>query len=246
MNILIKVLILSFGLFNFFSSNNFCLAAESEIKLEKANIDLKDAASLQRGAKVFMNYCQGCHSLKYERYDSMAKGIKITDESGEVLKKMVRENLLFIGDKLNDPINSSLLKQNAANWFGTQPPDLSLVARARGIDWVYTYMKTFYQDDSKTWGVNNLVFPNSAMPHVLVDLQGIQKKSGDDLILSKAGSLNGAEYDKLVTDLVNFLSYVSEPAKLERKKIGAWVLMFLGIFAVFAYLLKREFWKDIK
>lgn len=239
------------------------MAAESAVKLDKAPIDLSDAASLQRGAQVYMNNCLGCHGLRYTRYDSMAKGIRITDEAGDLLGGVVKKNLLFTGDKLSDPIKTALLREDAENWFGTAPPDLTLVARVRGVDWLYTYMRTFYVDPDKPWGVNNLTFPDVGMPHVLVGLQGVQapvydtvEQTSEDgtkvkvetikgLKLVEGGTLKPAEYDSLVADLVNFLSYVGEPVQLERKRLGAWVLMFLSIFLVFSYLLKREYWKDV-
>lgn len=242
---------------------NNALAEDTGIKLDKAPIDSSDYASLQRGAKEFINSCQGCHSLKYTRYKSLAEGIGITDEEGAVLADVVKANLLFSTDKITDPVLSAMPAQDAESWFGKAPPDLSLVSRSRGVDWLYTYMRSFYKDLSKPWGVNNLVFPDVAMPHVLLNLQGVQepiyqeqevvvdgekiiKKEVVGLKLAKLGTLNPAEYDKLVADLVNFLSYVGEPVKLERERIGVFVLGFLFIFLIFAYLLKREFWKDIK
>lgn len=242
---------------------NMAIASEDVIKLDKAPIDRTDYASLQRGAKTFMNSCQGCHSLKYTRYNSLAEGIGITDEEGNLLEDIVKANLLFVGDKITAPVLSAMPAKDAEAWFGKAPPDLSLVSRSRGIDWLYTYMRSFYKDLSKPWGVNNLIFPDVGMPHALLNLQGIQEPvyedkeqviDGEKLIkqeivglkLVKQGTLNPSEYDSLVADLVNFLSYVGEPVKLERERIGAFVLGFLGIFLIFAYLLKREFWKDIK
>lgn len=218
-------------LFLLMSCLTFNLHAEESSVLDKAPIDPTDLASLQRGAQLFLNYCSGCHSLKYIRYDTMAKDIGIVDSNGNVLDKAVKESFVFAGDKITDPILVAMRKQDAANWFGVAPPDLSLVARSRGADWLYSYLRAFYPDDRKPWGVNNRVFPDVAMPHVLYDLEK---------------ELSPKEYDASIADLVNFLSYVGEPNQIVRKHIGVWVLVFLGIFCVFAILLKREYWKDIK
>lgn len=198
---------------------------------EKAPIDLHDPASLQRGAQIFMNYCSGCHSLKYIRYRGMAKDIGIVDEEGKVLDKALKENLVFTGDKIEDPILTALTVEEGKNWFGVPPPDLSLVARLRGADWLYAYLRSFYLDEKKPWGVNNTVFPDVAMPHVLYN---VQKK------------MSKKDYDHYIADLVNFLVYCGEPSQLARKRLGVWVLLFLGVFFVFAVLLKREYWKAIK
>jgi ubiquinol-cytochrome c reductase cytochrome c1 subunit len=169
----------------------------------------------------------------------------------------------FLNDKVNSTIGVSMPKVDAQKWFGVAPPDLSLVARSRGNDWLYTYLRSFYLDSKRPWGVNNTVFPDVGMPHVLINLQGEQapvyrtEKITDDngqvtekqvishLELKKPGSMNPAEFDQAMTDLVNFLDYVGEPHKLERKRLGVWVMLFLVIFTLFAYLLKREYWKDI-
>jgi len=251
-------------------------AEQAAIPLLKAPGDITDQASLQRGAQLYINNCLGCHGLKYERYDSIAQGIGITDEAGNVLDKVVKDNLLFTGDKITDPIVTAMATTDAEKWFGTAPPDLTLVARVRGKDWLYTYLKSFYHDPSKPWGTNNLVFPDVAMPHVLVSLQGIQEPryvkasvAGSGSGASAAGSVAEAgggttekaviqslelvipgtmtleQYDHAVADLVNFLSYVAEPVQVKRQHTGALVLVFLGIFLVFSYLLKREYWKDV-
>lgn len=221
------------------------MAVPANIPLDKAPIDVTDYASLQRGARLFMNECSGCHSLKYTRYDSLAKGIQITDEAGKILDKIVKEDLMFVGNSLSDPIQTSLQSADAANWLGIAPPDLTLEVRYRGADWLYTYLRTFYFDAKRPWGVNNLVFPDTAMPHVLLELQGEQILTDDGLKLVKAGKMTAEQYDNAVADLVNFLCYVSEPVQALRREIGVWVLVFLGIFAVFSYLLKREYWKDV-
>lgn len=211
-------------------------AEENEIPLDKAHIDPTDLASLERGAKLFMNYCSGCHGLKYIRYSTMAKDIGIVNAKGQVLDQAVKANLMFVGDKLVDTIRSSMTKEEGVNWFGVAPPDLSLVARLRGVDWLYTYLRSFYPDPKKQWGVNNRLFPDVAMPDVLFNLR-------TRLLLEPEGQ---QKVDTLMLDLVNFLHYAGEPMKAERQSLGKWVLLFLGVFFVFAYLLKREYWKDVK
>lgn len=221
--------------------------------LAKSPNQLCDKASLQRGAKLYMNYCAGCHSLQYVRFKNMAKDIGIVDKDGTVLEELVNKNLNFVSENINDTIVTALPKKEAEQWFGVAPPDLSLVARSRGKDWIYTYLRSFYVDPKRPWGMNNAVFPDVGMPHVLQGLQGTQvpvftettHKAIDHFTLQSPGSLTVAEYDKAVADLVNFLEYVGEPHKLERKRLGVWVLLFLVIFTLFAYLLKREYWKDI-
>ena len=215
--------------------------------LQKAETNLYDKASLQRGAGIFMNYCAGCHSLQYVRYSTMARDFGMVDDKGAVLEGVIKSQLNFVSDKSNDNILSSMSKVDSAKWFGIPPPDLSLVARSRGPDWLYTYLKGFYIDAARPWGVNNQAFPNVGMPHVLLELQGTQVLNAEGhLELLKPGLLSAAEYDQAVRDLVNFLDYVGEPAKIQRERLGVWVLLFLMIFLVFAALLKREYWKDIR
>lgn len=228
-----------------FSLAPVAMAASGVIHLDKAPLDPSDYASLQRGARLYMDNCSGCHSLKYTRYDALAKGLEITDEDGKVLDALVKQNLMFVGETLAAPIQTAMLKVDAENWFGIAPPDLTLVARYRGADWLYTYLRTFYADPQRPWGVNNLVYPDVAMPHALLSLQGEQVLTPTGLKLVKQGTMSVAEYDAAIADLVNFLSFVAEPVQLERRKIGAWVLVFLGILLVFSYLLKREYWKDV-
>lgn len=238
-------------------------AGGTNVPLEKAPLDPSDYASLQRGARTFMSSCVGCHSLQYTRYESLAKGIGITDEQGVVLDGIVKDSLMFDSSaKMTDAITTSLSKEDSAKWFGTAPPDLSLVAKSRGANWVYSFLKGFYKDSSKPWGVNNTIFPDVGMPHVLLGMQGIvmpeyksvsheidgktvEEKVIDSLKVTQAGTLSSEEYDQVVGDLVNFLSYVSDPHQVERKNIGVFVIAFLVIFTVFAYLLKREYWKDV-
>jgi len=221
--------------------------------LEKADVDVHNQQSLQRGAKYFMNYCMGCHSLKFSRYNRVAQDIGLTEEQ-------VKENFIFTRDDEGNPTKFGALMKNgmsqkdSANWFGAPPPDLSLVGRSRGGDWIYSYMKAFYVDPARPMGVNNTVFPNVGMPHVLWELQGWQKLEEHDdghghkvqkLVLDEAGSMNPTEYDQVVRDITNFLVYVGEPAQLHRKKIGVFVLLFLGFLFFFAYFLKKEYWKDV-
>jgi len=222
MNIRIIILLLYFLL------PSVLFASGDDFPLDKAPIDPYDNKSIERGAQTFMTNCKGCHSLKYMRYKELAEGIGLVDSDGEVLSGFIKENWIFDGKNINSPITQSLMNEDALKWFGIIPPDLSLSSRYRGVDWIYTYLRSFYQDDSRPWGVNNKVYPSVNMPHVLSWMQG------------------QSQYDVVVADLVNFLSYVGEPVQNQRKEIGKWVLAFLSIFAVFAYLLKREYWKDIK
>lgn len=227
------------------------LASGGGVHLDKAHIDPADRASQQRGAKLFVNYCQGCHSAKYMRYSRMGKDLGMTDAQ-------VMDNLMLKDGKIGDTLTVAMNPGDAKAWFGKTPPDLSLIARARGSDWLYTYLRTFYQDKSRPMGVNNLVFKDVGMPHVLIGLQGLQvpvyktiEHEGkeveviDHLEVTQPGSMSSAEYDSAVLDLVNFLDYVGEPIKLERQRLGIWVLLFLAIFFVVAYALKKEYWKDV-
>lgn len=238
-------------------------AVDLLIPLQKANIDTSDYPSLQRGAKYFVNYCSGCHSLSYTRYDRLARGVGIKDYQGIVYESLVQDNLMFNTKKLASPVLRSMTEADSAKWFGVSPPDLTLVTRYRSADWVYTYLKSFYIDKKRPLGVNNLVFKDTAMPHVLANLQGEQLPqysevekitAGKPVEITKvfrqftqvkAGSFTPKEYDVLVLDLVNFLQYIGEPEKAERIKIGVWVILFLLVFLVVAYLLKREYWKDV-
>ncbi|WPL16171.1 Cytochrome b/c1 [Thiorhodovibrio winogradskyi] len=218
-------------------------------ELEHSGIDLKDKASLQRGAKYYVNYCQGCHSLQYSRYNRVAADIGITEAQ--------LEKFLIFGDaKSGELMTNALRPEDGEKWFGTAIPDLTLATRWREPDWVYTYLKSFYVDDSRPYGVNNLVFPDVGMPHVLAGLQGVQEavyKGGgheDDghiagLKLVEPGTLTPEEYDNMARDITNFLTYVGEPMKLERRRLGIYVLLFLGLMFFLTYNLKKEYWKDI-
>lgn len=232
---------------SFVSTNS--LASGASIELQQAPIDLNDNASLQRGAKYFMNFCASCHSAEYMRYSRLAKDIKITEteeKDSAVLTDVVKANLMFNTTDINSHIKSSMTKKDGEKMFGVAPPDLTMVTRVRGSDWVYTYLKSFYTDPKRPWGVNNKVFKDVAMPNVLANFQGQQDLVNDQLVLTKDGLYDAEQYDEMVTDITAFLSYTAEPYRADRIYTGVWVLLFLSIFFVFAYLLKREYWKDVK
>lgn len=231
---------------------SFAFAAGSNYPLDDVNIDLKDKASLQNGARIFMNYCLGCHQMQYQRYQRTFNDLGIPEDLGQ-------QYLQFTGEKVSDYITSPMPAGDSATWFGAPPPDLTLVARVRGPEWIYTYMRTFYVDESKTFGVNNLVFPNVGMPHVLEGLQGtprlaVETAMVDGQMVERAnglttdgnGKLNAEEYDAAIEDLVNFLEYSGEPSRLQSEAIGRNVLIFIVIFFVLALLLKKEYWRDVK
>jgi len=218
--------------------------------------DVSNIASLQRGAANFMGYCAGCHSLKYKRYSRVAKDLNIPEEQMENL-------LLMPGAKKGDYIITPMSKADGEAWFGKAPPDLSLITRAKGSDYVYQFLKTFYVDPKSANGTNNLALPNTAMPHVLSALQGVQEAKfnavekivdgepvselhWDSFELASPGQLSPEEYDGFVRDTVNFLEYVGEPVKAKRESLGVWVILFLLVFTALAYLLKQEYWKDVK
>jgi ubiquinol-cytochrome c reductase cytochrome c1 subunit len=220
-------------------------AAVAEEGLPSAGTNIRDQASLQRGAKLFFNYCVGCHSLKYVRYSRMAEDLGLSED--EVMK-----NLNFTGAKFGDPVISHMPEDAAQQFFGKAPPDLSLEVRAKTADWVFGYLNSFYVDPTRPVGWNNTVFPNASMPFPLWELQGIQtavKKEGSDdvekLELSQPGKLTPAQYQQATRDLTNFLEYAAEPAALQRQRYGIWVLLFLAGFTFLAYLLKKEYWKDV-
>ncbi len=231
-------------------------AAGPGAALDSFDADIHDQASLQRGVQLYTNYCLGCHSLGHSRYERVATDLGIPNE-------LYEQNLIFTGAKIGDLMESAMPATEAAAWFGTAPPDLTLTARLRGGDWLYTYLRAFYQDEKRPWGVNNSIFPDVGMPHVLAGLQGIcaeapkfGKPTIDPLtgqIIDGAGcnqyvtqgSMTPAEYDRAVKDLVNFLVYVGEPSRLQAERIAPYVLGFLVILFVFVYLLNREYWKDV-
>ena len=236
------------------------LANEASFPLDHAPDRTKDLAALQNGAKLFVNYCLNCHSASAMRYNRL-RDIGLTEEQ-------IKNNLLFTSDKVGDLMKVSMPAKDAKDWFGAVPPDLSVIARAKassagsGGDWLYTYLRTFYKDDTRPTGWNNLVFPNVGMPHVLWELQGVraakfeEKKDpheegktihefvGFDQV--KPGKMSAIEYDNAVADLVAYLEWMGEPAQNTRKRIGVWVLLFLGVFLVLSWRLSVSYWKDVK
>lgn len=216
------------------------LASASEsVSLDKAPIDVTDHESLQRGARTFVNYCLNCHSANYMRYNRLLE-IGLTE-------KQIKENLLLAGEKIGDQMKVAINKKDAMKWFGAAPPDLSVEVRARGADWVYTYMRGFYRDRTRATGWNNTVFDKVGMPHVLYELQGEQELNHEThaLKLVKPGKLSVEEYDALVGDLTNFMAYMAEPAKQQRNQLGWLVLLFLSGLLVLTYKLKKAYWKEI-
>lgn len=215
------------------------LANEAEITV-KAPVDLSNHDSLQRGAKVFVNYCLNCHSANYMRYNRL-KDIGLSE-------KQIKDNLLFAGEKVGDTMRVSIDPVEAKKWFGATPPDLSVEVRARGADWLYAYLRGFYKDDTRPTGWNNTVYDKVAMPHVLYELQGVQALNHEThaLELVKPGKLSPAEYNAMVGDLTNFMAFMAEPAKQSRQMIGIFVLLFLGVLLVLVKKIKAEYWKDIK
>jgi len=205
-----------------------------------APIDPSDQASLQRGARTFINNCLNCHSANYMRYNRLVD-IGLTE-------KEIKENLLFAGEKVGDKMQIAMDPKDAKKWFGVTPPDLTVEVRARGADWVYAYMRGFYKDETTTTGWNNIVFDKVAMPHVFYQQQGEQVLNHEthQLELVKPGRLNPKEYDAFVADLTNYMAYMAEPAKQQQKKIGIWVLLFLGVLLVLVKKIKAAYWKDIK
>ena len=203
---------------------SFNVLAVAGVELDHANTDIRDQKSLQNGAKLFMNYCSGCHSISFMRYNRIGKDLNISDAD-------VEKNLMFNSKKIGDQIISSMPDEGAIKWFGVTPPDLSLVARSKGTDWIYTYLRSFYKEESRPFGVNNKILVNASMPDVLWELK--QSKSAED-------------FDQDVRDITNFLDYVGEPAKLVRVDLGYKVMGFLFILFILSYLLKKEYWKDVK
>ncbi len=218
----------------------------SDVKLESAQVSLNDTASMQRGASLFMNYCSGCHSLGLQRYSRMANDLGLSEED-------VVANLMFTDAKFGEHITTSMTEAEGEKWFGKAPPDLSLVARNKmgGPDWTYTFLKSFYADDSRPSGWNNTVLVGASMPHVLWELQGVQRPILDAaghverLELVTPGKQSPAEYDQTLRDLSNFLNYVGEPSAAKRRSVGVGVLAFLAVFTLLAWLLKKEYWRDV-
>ncbi len=224
-------------------------AVESLVPLESADVDVFELDSVERGAGYFVDYCMGCHSLKHLRYSRLAKDLKLTEAE-------LRKNVMAEGAKIHDSLLSAMDPEDAAKWFGLPPPDLSLVARARGADWLYSYLRGFYVDPaSKTTGANNAFFKDVAMPNVLWQLQGLQKPvlkklDGSEGIVRLqnmgGGSMSPKEFDQAMLDLVNFLVYAAEPAQFDRLRLGKYILFGLLVLAVILFKLKKEYWKDIE
>jgi ubiquinol-cytochrome c reductase cytochrome b subunit len=218
------------------------VGAEAGVELEPFHVDLEDKASLQSGASTFVNYCMGCHGARFSRYNRVASDLGIPED-------LMEEFLMFDKNKsIGDLMTSAMPTEEAKNWFGVAPPDLTLVARVRSPEWLYGYLKGFYLDSSRPFGVNNTVFRNVGMPNVLAGLQGNQVCEGEHCELAHVegtGALSEEEFDKVVYDLVNFLTYLGEPARMHRETIGAYVLFFLAFLFVFAFMLNREYWKDV-
>ncbi|HEU0219172.1 MAG TPA: cytochrome c1 [Gallionella sp.] len=222
------------------------MASGAEVHLDRAPVDLKDKVSMQRGARLFTSYCLSCHSAAYMRYNRL-KDIGMSEE------QIKKDLLLPEGVKLGSTMQASMDKDAAKQVYGVAPPDLSVIARSRSPDWLYTYLRSFYVDSSRPSGWNNLIFPNVGMPHMLAELQGEQKlqvegREGHEtkkLVLDKPGSLKPAEYDAAIADLTNYLVFMGEPAKLVRYNLGLIVLGFLFLLFLLMYALKKEFWKDV-
>ena len=228
---------IAFGLVTLVSVS--ALASSGGANLDHANNDLTDKESLKKGFKTYINYCLGCHQLQYQRYNRTFKDLGIDEADG-------MENYMYTGEKPGDHITNTMPTKEAAKWFGTAPPDLTLEARLRSPDWIYTYLRSFYMDSERPFGVNNKVFKDVGMPHVLQDLQGVSSiDEHGNVSPAMGGSLTTEEYDVVIRDLTNFLDYVGEPSKLEREAMGVNVLMFLFIFFIIAYFLKKEYWKDV-
>lgn len=233
------------------------LAAGPTGPLDSMKADHTNKASLQRGVALFTNYCLGCHSMEYGRYARIADDLDIP-------RDLYEENLIFTGVRIGELIEIGMDKSQAADWFGNAPPDLTLVSRLRGDSWLYSYLRGFYKDESRPLGVNNVVFDNVGMPHAMVDLQGLcavpprigDRPSVDPLSgnvrnadicpeWATEGSMTPAEFNQAMYDLTNFLSYMGDPVKVQRERLGVFVLIFIAIFFIFAYLLNREYWKDV-
>lgn len=222
--------------------------AAASIELEPANIDPDNVNSLQRGARNFMNYCAGCHSAKYVRFNTLARDLELSEDQ-------LFENLMFNAEKTFETIQANMPSADAARWFGQAPPDMSLMARARGTDYVFNFLKGFYIDADSPTGVDNRVLAGTSMPHVLWELQGFQiaEFSTDEhgvehfegFETATNGSMSAEEFDEFVRDTTNFLAYVSEPVRSTRRVLGVWVLMFLIVFWIIASMLKKQIWKDV-
>ena len=227
------------------------IASTGGVELQKADIDPGRIPSLQRGARNFMNYCSGCHSAQYVRFNTIGKYLELSDEQ-------LVDNLMFNADKTFETIRAAMPAEDAERWYGKAPPDLSLMARAKGADYIYSFLRGFYLQEQSPTGVDNIVLPGTSMPHVLWELQGYQKANfsehADDGVISmhfegfeqvSTGSMPADDFDEFVRDTVNFLAYIAEPIRADRRKIGTWVIMYLLVFLIIAYMLKKQIWKDV-
>lgn len=228
-------------------------AAGSGVALEKSKIDPGNVNSLQRGARNFMNYCSGCHSAKYVRYKTIGQDLELSEIQ-------LIDNLMFNAEKTFETINVSMRADDASRWFGVVPPDMSLIARSKGSDYVYNFLKGFYVEADSPTGVNNLFLAGTSMPHVLWQMQGFQKAvfsehdDGDGNFTTifdgfepiSSGSMDADDYDEFVRDTSNFLAYIAEPIRSDRRKLGVWVIMYLIFFLIIASMLKKQIWKDVK
>jgi ubiquinol-cytochrome c reductase cytochrome c1 subunit len=229
------------------------LAAGGNVQYEKAGNDVSNIASLQRGARNFVNYCYGCHSAQYVRYNRVGADLGLSEQQ-------VIDNLMFTGERPSDTMRNAMHEADAARWFGKQPPDLSLIARSKGTDYVFTFLKSFYLDPSRATGMNNTVLAGASMPHVLWELQGTQAAVYEGVTDAEGnvqkhfkgfeqvtkGSMSAAEFDQFLRDTVNFLDYIGEPMQMQRRNMGVGVLLFILVFFGFTYFLKKEYWKDVK
>jgi ubiquinol-cytochrome c reductase cytochrome c1 subunit len=222
-------------------------AAQHEAALDPANTNVANMASLQRGAKYFVNYCLGCHSAKYVRYNRLGQDLQLSEQQ-------LVDNLMFTGEQVFDTMENAMSAEDAARWFTIAPPDLSLIARSRGTDYIYTFLRSFYAAPDRPTGVDNVVLPGTAMPHVLWKLQGTQRAVFEEhdgvqefasFELVRPGELGASDYDSIVRDIVNFLDYIAEPIKRERQQLGIRVIGFLLVFLLIAFMLKKEIWKDV-
>jgi ubiquinol-cytochrome c reductase cytochrome c1 subunit len=223
--------------------------ASGGVHTDKVDLDLHNKESLQNGARLFVNYCLSCHSAAYQRYNRMAEDIGLTTAQ-------VKDNLMFASEKVGETMTVAMQTEDAKIYFGTKVPDLSVVARARGADWLYTYLRTFHTDESRPFGVNNTTFKDVGMPHVLWELEGMKKLVNAEEMHEhpgtapkfeavSTGKMSASEYDNAMRDLTAFLVYMGEPAQLVRYELGIYVLLFLVLLFLVAYPMKKEFWKDI-
>ena len=235
-------------------ASGMALAAGSDLPLMEANIEPDNVSSLQRGARNFMNYCSGCHSAEYVRYNTIGEDLELSEEQ-------LIDNLMFNAEKTFETIRSAMDPQDAERWFGVVPPDMSLIARSKGVDYIYSFLQGFYVEEVSPTGVNNLYLDGTSMPHVLAGLQGLQRAeysehSEDDGMTSTLefdgfemltpGQLDEEDYDEFVRDTVNFLAYIAEPIRSDRRMIGTWVIIYLLVFLIIARMLKKQIWKDVK